>query len=358
MNRRFSKVYAWALILLFLAGQVCIFAYPFSKQLDLCALLSVAGFAVSCILTPILHELGHIAFAKRADMKIRYTKFSIFAFEQKQGKLRFSFASPFSSEQTQAYPITGGNMKKRMICFAKGGLVFGGLWLLLLVGLSVLFYFFNEIAFYTVLGFVPYAAYLFFLNLPPVEYPSGKSDSLVVSELKKGENEAAYLLSVMEIYANLAQGKRFGEVDEKLYFDLPVIAEDAQEWAVMQLLRYRYYLDLGDFDNAASCLNRLVSAEEYLSNETFEETLCELVFLHSLNWDVELAKNCYARVETAFLENRAPLRIRLIYAVISENEELTNSLLKEVESADYGELLGEIATEKDLTERLVSSITK
>ena len=358
MNRRFSKVYAWALILLFLAGQVFVFAYPFSKQLDLCALLSVAGFALSCMLTPTLHELGHIAFAKRAKMKIRYTKFFIFAFERKKGKLRFSLASPFSAEQTQAYPIENGDMKNRMVCFASGGLIFSGLWFVFLAGLSVLFFFISEIAFYLTLGMIPYAAYLLFLNLPPFEYPSGKSDSLVVSELKKGEDEAAYLLSVMEIYAWLAQGKRFGEIDEKLYFDLPVIAEDSQEWAVMQLLRYRYYLDSGDFDNAASCLNRMVSAEEYLSSDTFEEVFCELVFLHALNWDKELAKNCYERVENAFLENRAPLRIRWIYAVISEDEELTKALLSEVESADYGELLGEIATEKDLTERLVSSITK
>ena len=50
-------------------------------------------------------------------------------------------------------------------------------------------------------------------------------------------------------------------------------------------LRYRYYLEKGDMENAADCLNRLAFNEEYLPQTTVEGVAAELVYLHSLNGD-------------------------------------------------------------------------
>ena len=92
-------------------------------------------------------------------------------------------------------------------------------------------------------GMVPYAAYLFLLNLPPVEYASGKTDTLVYLGLKKGYDGEKNMLSAMEIQGQLYEGKSFAEIDETLYFDNPQLCEDEPLFAVMLDLKYRYFLE-------------------------------------------------------------------------------------------------------------------
>lgn len=355
MKRYLPQIYAWALILLFLGGQIFAFASPFLKSLDLYALLTVCGFALSAILSPTIHELGHIAFAKSADMFLIYTKFSFFSFRRIEGKLRFSLASPFAAEQTEVAPLKSGNMKKRMLKFASGGLVFGGLWLVLLGGLLAAFYFFFQAGFYFTLGVIPYAAYLFFLNLPPVSYQSGKADTLIYKGIKKGEDVEKCMLSVMEIYGQLAEGKTFDEVDKSLYFDLPIIPEDEQSFAALQLLRYRYFVDDGDFDGAADSLNRLVCAGEYLDETAARTAFYELVFMHSLNGDLELAKDCFSQCADSFEEN-APLRAQIAYAALLGEDDKVLTLFKKAETCFISDFLGEDRSERRLLEKLRASL--
>lgn len=65
----------------------------------------------------------------------------------------------------------------------------------------------------------------------------------------------------MEIHGKLAEGKSFSEIDEKFYFDLPQLPEDEPMYAIILDLRYRYYLERGETERAADCLNRLASAQ-------------------------------------------------------------------------------------------------
>ena len=79
----------------------------------------------------------------------------------------------------------------------------------------------------------------------------------------------------MEIQGQLYEGKSFAEIDEGLYFNQPQLCEDEPLFAVMLDLRYRYYLEKGDMDNAAACLNRLVGLLDYMPYAEAEKIAAE-----------------------------------------------------------------------------------
>lgn len=283
---RFCAVFTTAL---WLAGCVCVVAFAW-KTSTLAIVWSVAGLLLSLCLSPSIHEWGHILFGKTQGMRLTYTKFFCFRMQEKGGKLRFSFASPFVAEQTQMIPKTGGNMKKRASVYTLGGILLGSIFFaafaaaaisLVSIGRDVGFFFF---------GLLPYTGYLTLLNAFPVYYGDGATDGLVLKGVKNGEAEAANMLSAMEIFGRLSEGKSFSEIDEKLYFSLPVIPEDVPVYATIADLRYRYFLEKGDLDKAGAALNRLASLSGYLSEGQVEEIAAELCYMHAILGDLERMK--------------------------------------------------------------------
>ena len=249
----------------------------------------IVGLIYGFVLSPILHELGHVSFAQIANMDYVYVKFFCFKIYIKNGKKRLGFASPFAPDETQVLPKAGGNMQKRAILYTLGGLIYGGAFLLIILAGAILCTAVGKTS-YLLWGMVPYAAYLFLLNLPPVEYASGKTDTLVYLGLKKGYAAEKTMLSAMEIQGQLYAGKSFAEIDEKFYFDVPQLCEDEPLFAVMLDLKYRYFLEKEEYDKAADCLNRLAQAQEYLPDFEVEKLAAELTYLHSLRGDLERAE--------------------------------------------------------------------
>lgn len=283
MKRSASTIYAAVCTLLLAAGFLLTFFFAQRAGIDE-MIGCLCGLAVGFVLSPIAHELGHICFAGATGMRVAYAKFFCFKIYEKNGKMRLGFASPFTADQTQAVPLRGGNMKKRACAYTLGGIIFGGAFLSIVLAAAITLACFGIYKF-KLWGVVPYAAYLVLLNAMPCRYASGKTDMLVYIGLKKGEDAERTMLAAMEIQGRLAEGKRFSEIDESLYFDLPQLPEDEPLFAVMLDLRYRYFLDKGEIENAADCLNRLVGAQEYLAEEESEKLAAELVYMHSVRGD-------------------------------------------------------------------------
>ena len=129
MGRIGGKIYAIALLLLMAAGEcltVVYFAWTKAGTGVVATAYAIGGFLLAIILAPTVHELGHIVFAKAQGMRVVMTKFSFFSFLEENGKMRFSFASPFAADQTQTIPLRGGNMKKRAELYTVGDLYSGG----------------------------------------------------------------------------------------------------------------------------------------------------------------------------------------------------------------------------------------
>lgn len=327
-KRIWTLVYATLLTLAMAAGEVAfVFFYARNRAETAGLAFAVLGFFCSWILASVLHELGHIVFAKINGMSVAYTKFFLFRFVRTDGKLRFSLASPFSPEETQAIPVRRGNMRRRTAWYTAGGLTFGTAFALIVAGLAVGFHGRVELAACATFAALPYALYMVLLNAIPASYASGKTDAAVLRGILKGYDEEKTTLAAMEIHGRLCEGERFSEIDESLYFDLPQLPEDAPAYAMIVDLRYRYYLDLGDEEKAADQLNRLTIAAPYLTEREIAALTAELTYQHALRGDrkraEESGKLCeeYLAGETA-VAKRALAAYSLLCGKTAEAESL------------------------------------
>ena len=214
-----ATLYAAVCIALLLTGLSLTLYFAWKVGVD-DGIKALSSIALSLILAPTLHELGHVIFARACGMELEYVKFFCFKIVRTCGKLRFSLASPFAPDETQTLPKYGGNMKKRACLYTLGGLILGGVFTLIVAITAILLACFDITDFF-LWGFLPYAGYLFLLNVMPLEYPSGKTDTLVYLGLKKSASAEANMLAAMEIQGHLYAGESFAEMDETLYFSSP-----------------------------------------------------------------------------------------------------------------------------------------
>ena len=330
MKRRSSTIYAIICTLLLLAGFMAAFFFAWKAGVP-DTVKCLVGLALGFILTPIYHEIGHIIFAKAAKMECVYVKCSCLRFYVKDGKKKMGFASPFAPDETQVMPKCGGDMQKRASAYAIGGLAFG-LILILTAGACAVCTQIFLAPNYLLWGILPYPCYSFLLNIAPAEYPGGKTDMAVYIGLKKGYDAEKNMLAAMEIQGQLYEGKSFAEIEESLYFDQPQLCEDEPLFAVMLDLRYRYYLEKGDMENAAACLNRLASILEYMPYAEAEKVAAELVYMASLRGEAEIAEE-NAKACQPFLKGNTltAKRILAAWSNMSGQTDFLNALLEQAE---------------------------
>ncbi len=340
--------------LLFIVGEGAAFFFAWYEGTWL-AVMPLVGFVVGYFLAPIVHELGHIAFAKKQGMAIAYAKFAFLKITEKRGKNRLSFASPFATDETQILPKKGGDMLRRARLSTIGGLVFGGAYFALLaIVATVLTIWARGYLSYAVLGLLPYGGYLFLLNVMPCRFTGGKTDMLVYLGLKRGYDEEKTMVAAMEIQGRLGEGKSYGEIDETWYFDLPQLSEEEPLFAMMLDLQYRYYLDKGDTENAAERLNRLALAQDYLSEAQVERIAAELTYMHVVTGDMQSARACAELCEGYLQSDRATAK-RILAAVAYYGDRKEDAaLLKERAYAllEGEKIVGERKFEENLLARL------
>lgn len=351
-NRKtFSKIYACVITALFLGGELLLLCLPTFRSLDGTADL-IVGLIAALIFAPTVHELGHICFAYAMKMKLRYTKFFCVKIKNEGGRYEISLANPFASDETQTVPTVGGNMRRRATLYALGGLIFSGAVLFLLLSCAVILSAFG-IHSAKLWGLIPFFAYLFFANCFPLEYESGKTDALIVKEIKKNEPVAAAFLSAMEIQGRAFSGEEYSKIDETL-FQFPVLAEDEPIFAICKDLQYRRALDEGDLAQAADALKRLAQCEEYLSDFEVERLAAELTYMYAIGGDCEKANAC-AKICEKYLKSNyaAAKRILATVALVGGKVEETKILKKQAEALlEKEDVLGEKALEEKLLSRL------
>lgn len=320
MKKSFSTVYAAVNTILLIVGYVLVFYFAWTKGVS-ALFWALGGMVFGFILAPIFHETGHLLFAELGKMQYVYFKAFCFRFVRKNGKLEFSFASPFAADETQVLPICGGNIKKRAARYALGGLFVEGLATVLLLVAAILCVALKITRFDLWATFV-YFAYLFLLNAVPATYPSGKTDAAVYFGIKNGEAAERNMLAAMEIQGRLFEGKSFSEIPEDLYFRQPQLCEDEPLFSVMLDLQYRYYLEKGDLDKAAEKLNRLAQTQAYLLDDEVVKIAAELTYMHAINGDKELAEQCRSLCEEYLKENGLTAqRVLAAYARLEGNFE-------------------------------------
>ena len=351
-GRRLALSYAALLTILLCGGFVLAFYFAWQSGAR-ASVFCIFGIMLGFIFAPIVHEFGHMAMASCGKMDCVYAKFFCFKIYVKKGKKRFGFASPLAADQTQVVPKMGGNMKKRALLYTAGGLITSGLFLLCLVCVALALTLLGKTN-YLWWGAVPYPAYLFFLNVLPFEYASGKTDALVYRGIKKEEDAEKTMLAAMEIQGRLYAGETFAQMDEKLYFELPQLREDEPLYAVILDLRYRYYLEKEDMQGAAECLNRLITAQEYLSDTELEKLAGELVYMHSVLGNVEKAEErSKACREYLVGDSAAAKRILAAFSFAAGKTEAIEPLIAQArEALEYERISGLKKWEEILLSRI------
>lgn len=336
MNRALRTIYATVLLAAMIAGEFVAILSTREKEIA-ATVFVVCGLVFALIFSPTAHELGHIVFGKMQNMRLKYAKFSFFRFVERNGKLSFSFASPLSPDETQMIPLSGGNMKRRAVLYGAGGLAFGGAYALITLLCALVLFFLKNTAAFFFWGGLPFAAYLFLLNLPPLSYADGKTDALILRGIKRGAAEEKAFVFAMEIFGALSEGKSFSEIDETYFRDLPVLPEDAPMYAIITDLNYRLELEKGNFNGAADKINRLAQCG-YLTAVQTETTAAEITFMHALNRDAERMEQSKALCEN-YLKTDAASAHRILTAY---------HLAKgEIEKAEKERALAEAAAEKE-----------
>lgn len=351
MKRVLTTAYAVICTLLLCAGFLSAFAFAWQAG-TVATVKCIAGLIVGFIFAPIFHELGHIVFAKLANMRIAYVKCFCFAWQGGvKGKLRLT--SPFAPDETQAVPACGGNMQRRAVCFTLGGLLVGALFLFIVLTAAIICTCIGNVNF-LLWGIVPYAAYLVLLNSLPVEYASGKTDTLVWLGLKKGYPEERNMLAAMEIQGRLFAGETFGEIDEKLYYDVPQLCEDQPLYAVMLDLRYCYHIERDEYEKAGDALNRLALAQAYLSDTQLQKVSAELVYMHAIGGDLQRAKESAALCEEYLTKDALTAKRALAaYMLACGERERASLLIAQAETLLAKEWIkGVAASEKILLSRI------
>jgi hypothetical protein len=206
---------------------------------------------------------------------------------------------------------------------------------------------------YFFFGILPYAAYLFLLNVAPFYYASGKTDGLIVKGIKKGDREEESLVFAMEIFGQMQEGKSFGEIDETL-FDFPVVAEDTPIFAVATDLKYRRALELGDLESASKHINRLAVASPYLSDAQMGEVAMELLYMHSLYKDEENAKKTLAICEDVLSKESATTKriYTAYYRMLGDDKKAETCKQEGIFLLAKESLLGKRKAEEILLQRL------
>ncbi len=247
---------------IFTVTQVCNVRYTgegFGKIIG----LLIAGAIVDGFLCTLSHELGHLLSGKKNAFVL--TSFSVWFFTwHKVGKKTvFDFTLPLEAAgHTEMTPTSTENLGVRLRKMTATALLFS--FFAMLIGVIPLCIPSLPLWAYAMLAmFLPTGAGTFFYNALPMTTDGVRNDGALVYSLKKNDDTSKVVTALLSVQAELYAGKTPSEVDEKYYFDVPQLAEDDFNFALLLNARYNYYLDKGDFDNVKKVTERLLALEEY-----------------------------------------------------------------------------------------------
>lgn len=217
----------------------------------------IFGFVtvISFPLSSMLHEAGHMLFG--ATVKIK-------AVPDSKNFLSFVFESLLDFGKAQSckiVPLTDKNLRKALIVTAIGGCAVNAVFVVLgVVALCV------PAVPTELCSLFPASFHLIAMNAMPFNFDNGKTDGRVVVEQIKMTDSAKVTLAVLTVQAQVLQGRKIEEVDEKLLFDLPQIEEDDLSFISLTELRYEYFKAKNDSENAEKWHARFEELkQEYLA---------------------------------------------------------------------------------------------
>ena len=225
------------------------------------------GAIISIFLFTLFHELGHKIAGQTNGFKCLFMQVWFFAWVKNGSKTNFKFAFLLGQAgKTDLVNTKLNDISKRYKRTIWGALLMS--FIPLLLGISCLFVSgLPDFVLCIWIMLLPIGAYSLLDNFLPMIYDGVKNDGAVLLGLNKKDDDSKVLVNLLAIQAELYSGKTPSEIDEKLYFDVPQLAEDQTNYFLLLNARYNYYLDKEDYDNAKKTISRLLSLEDYAMKE-------------------------------------------------------------------------------------------
>lgn len=191
-------------------------------------------------LAAVLHELGHKLFGALSGMKVRLGRFAV-----------------FSPSSCTVEPVSAKNIRRGFILTACGGMAVN--FIFAVAGIVCLC--FGAAAFASFIA--PSSLYLLIINAVPTGSAAEATDMRVIADAAKNTAEWRVLERALTIQGMLCGGTPIAQIDEKLFFDVPQIAEDEPAFIMLVSLRAEYFAARGDEEAARMWSERL----EQLKND-------------------------------------------------------------------------------------------
>lgn len=299
-------------------------------QIVFICLIAVFGIFINIFFHMFFHEIGHLIFGKINGFKLYALSVWFFSIEKRAGKKGFKFKLNSSKYGgvSQMLPTSEKKLYKKFGFYILGGLAgsffitAGFLLILLLVNLNTIAVTYIYAALVT--GF-PLSIYFLFLNAIPFSSGGFSNDGGMIRGLLKKNSETKIYINVLIIQSKLYAGLTPAEIDEKLYFDVPVVADNCMSKILLINLKYNYFLDKLDFESSNNMMMWLERIEKYLPDVYLEQILLDKFFnMVFYLKDFANGEEIYSKV-MKFLESNdiCSLRIKMVYELfILKDKEL------------------------------------
>lgn len=303
------------------------------------------GALVAGFLHALIHELGHLYFGKKNSFAFSEMVVWFFKWKKHANKIKFQLIMMGNEAgYTQMIPTNESEVEKGLKAMTLGGLI--GSFLLMLVGVVPIFIAnLPSWVFCIWVMLFPIGIYYFLGNILPKESMGVRNDGAVLYGIKKNDDQTKILFSLLKIQAFLYNGKTPSEIDEKYYFDLPQLAEDNPNFAMLLSAKYSYYLDKGDYENAKKTTERLLSLEDYIPRDNFLTIMADCLYNHcTFDYNETKADNLMEDLEGLLngVNTATNIRIKLAYLVyvVKEKEGIEYFYNKGVKEAKKSQIKG------------------
>lgn len=362
MSKRLNTIsnilsFVLTLAMLFVVTLVCNSRY-YGQADPFFVILLFLGFSIVCgLVCTLFHELGHLIFGKINNFA--FLSFTVWFFRiSKIGKkLRFDFVKMNEEAgSTEFIPIGTKNLEKRLKSMTFGGLLFS--FITMLFSLPVFFITSTPLWLYCFLAmFLPIGAFVLFGNALPMVNDGAYNDGGVIYGINKQTDSIKVLINILKVHAELYKGKTPAEIDETLYFDLPQLPEDDINFITLLNLRYNYYLDKQDYENAKKIISRLTTLTEYMPKSIYNAIKAdELYSCCTFDLNEQKADELTLELEKYLNKNNSAtnLRVKLAYILLlKEDKQIIDDFYKRaLFEASRGQIKGLIKFETKLVNDL------
>lgn len=287
-------------------------------------LCAAAGIYIALLINVVFHEAGHTVFGLCLGFKV--VKIKLIQSEKIAGKKRPK--KIYSIGETQLINTKTDKIKGRFLAVSLGGLLFS---LLVFAGYSYVNIFLTGIDRYILLLLamgMPVSVSVFLPSLLPAHIDGSHTDGAVIYGFTRNKDYAAVLLNLLKIQALMYGGASPSEIDEKLYFNVPLLSDDHISMFQLYGMRYFYYLDKGDWQKAAETNQRLKYFSDIIPQKDMLHLNISIAFDNIIAGDFEAARQNYI-LSAGCEEDKTVLRIKAYYShYVLKNKETAQKYIE------------------------------